>query len=280
MKRIVSLLLIAIIVLSLAACGNVDIPELSDTGITDLKFLRNDTINLEAGKIDSGFFTVEGTEDFSVDDITFISSDENVATFSYDKTALSSYVYYKITAIAPGTATIYAQTVDGIVKTEEITVNVTEGTAYDFTLDFEEKETATETIDLSEMSVQERIEYETQKTFKNGEIEVVYSDHTKYTTIKVNLPSLLSVELDTKSMQLNISNTLKAIDDIEDITVSFSITFPSTDDYGNTHIIKMISAEFSPETRSKINWDGFDWRKIDDIADKFNAHEQIDSYIQ
>lgn len=278
MKKFISVLLISVLCISiLSSCGAVKI---SETLITELKFLSADPVELEVGKTEKSYFTVEGTEDFSIDDLTFLSSDESVATFTYDRTALTSHIYYVITAVAPGTATVYVQTTDGVTKSDEITVTVKEKTTLDFKDDTTESEiTEAVTVDLSAMTIQERIEYAAQSAFKGKEIEVVYSEYNKYTTIKVDIDSLLSVKLDSQSVQLNIYETLRALADIEGITVAFSITFPFEDDFGNTSSVKVISAEYSPETRSKINWENFDWQKVDDIADKFNVNSLIAEYI-
>lgn len=278
MKKFISVLLISVLCISiLSSCGAVKI---SETLITELKFLSADPVELEVGETEKSYFTVEGTEDFSIDDLTFLSSDESVVTFTYDRTALTSHIYYVITAVAPGTATVYVQTTDGVTKSDEITVTVKEKTTLDFKDDTTESEiTEAVTVDLSAMTIQERIEYAAQSAFKGKEIEVVYSEYNKYTTIKVDIDSLLSVKLDSQSIQLNIYETLRALADIEGITVAFSITFPFEDDFGNTSSVKVISAEYSPETRSKINWENFDWQKVDDIADKFNAHAQVAEYI-
>lgn len=113
------------------AAGSVNLPtdniqsEQSSSGITQLKFSStNASLQLNAGETSTGYFVVKGNENFSIDDIEFVSSDSSIATFSYDKTALKTCVYYKITAISSGTAEIYAQTTDGKVSTEKISVIV------------------------------------------------------------------------------------------------------------------------------------------------------------
>ncbi|MBQ2973390.1 MAG: hypothetical protein IJE19_03460 [Clostridia bacterium] len=282
MKKFISVLLISVLCISIfSSCGAVKI---SETLITELKFLSADPVELEVGRTQKSYFTVDGPEDFTIDDLTFVSSDESVVTFTYDKTSLTSYVYYVITAVAPGTATVYVQTSDGVVKSEEITVTVKEKTTFASELDFEEETTEPETteattVDLSTMTIQERIEYAAQSAFEGKEVEVTYTEHTKYAFIKVDFQDLLFVKADTGSAQLGIYNTLKSIADINDLTISFSITFPSEDDFGNTSRVKVISAEYSSETRSKINWENFKFNKVDDIADDFDAHAQVAEYI-
>lgn len=130
MKRLLSILTLLVMVFSLASCDASDFEsnssETSSTGITELKLsFDKSPIELEAGDDEGGYFTVKGNDDFSLDDIEFVSTDASVATFEYDETALKTCVYYKINALKAGTTTVYAQTKDGKVKTAEMTVTVT-----------------------------------------------------------------------------------------------------------------------------------------------------------
>lgn len=97
----------------------------SDIAIESFRFLHSDALALEIGDIESNYFTVDGTANFSSDDIKLISSNEAVVTFTYDKTIADKYIYYNIEAIGTGTATVYVQTADGNVKSEEIKITVT-----------------------------------------------------------------------------------------------------------------------------------------------------------
>ena len=108
-----------------------DLPEIkvSQTGITELEFLRTDdvkldlTSNFKSSK--NSYFYVKGNDAFKIDDIEFISSNPNVAEIKYSRTALTTHIYYDITAVSPGETTVYVQTKDGIIKSEEIKVIVT-----------------------------------------------------------------------------------------------------------------------------------------------------------
>ena len=105
--------------------------KVSSTGITELKFAAlTSPLELKAEEAKTGYFSVKGNDDFSMDDIEFVSSDNSIATFAYDKTALTTCVYYTITGVSAGTAEIYAQTKDGAVSTEKVSVTVS-GYSYD-----------------------------------------------------------------------------------------------------------------------------------------------------
>ena len=132
MRKLLAFFLTLMCVLSLAACdASTQGDSESDTGITALKLIAvKGNVDLDAGDSKGGYFKVEGSKDFSIDGIEFISSDPSIATFVHDQTSLETCVYYKINALSAGTTTVYAQTKDGKVKTDEITVNVT-GYIYD-----------------------------------------------------------------------------------------------------------------------------------------------------
>lgn len=98
----------------------------SESGITGFDFsYLEESVELDVGETKKSYFEVEGTEDFSIDDFKLVSSDEGTVTFTYDKTLLTTHIYYVINAVAPGSATIYVQTSDGLIKSEEIKVTVT-----------------------------------------------------------------------------------------------------------------------------------------------------------
>lgn len=99
-------------------------PLTSITGLDFYSFVKP-SYELDVGDREHSYFKVRGTRDFAISDLEFISTNENVATFTFDDVALTTYVYFNIEAISPGQTTIYAQTIDGLVQTEKITVTVT-----------------------------------------------------------------------------------------------------------------------------------------------------------
>lgn len=130
MKKIHSTIAVAlalcVLVFSLCACSFKSSSEKEKkTNITKLSFSTlKSPLELDAGKTREGWFGVTSYGDFDVKEIEFYSSDTNIATFEYDKTALNKCIYYVITGVSDGEAVVYAQTKDGTVKTEEITVKV------------------------------------------------------------------------------------------------------------------------------------------------------------
>ena len=130
MKKIHSTVAVAlalcVLAFSLCACSSKSSSEKEKkTNITKLSFSTlKSPLELDAGKTREGWFGVTSYGDFDVEEIEFYSSDTNIATFEYDKTALNKCIYYVITGVSDGEAVVYAQTKDGTVKTEEITVKV------------------------------------------------------------------------------------------------------------------------------------------------------------
>ena len=74
-----------------------------------------------------GYFTVEGTGNFSLDDVVLKSSDEDVVTIEIEKVE-GRKIYYKITAVGAGEAEIYAETISGDVQSDMICVSVSSET--------------------------------------------------------------------------------------------------------------------------------------------------------
>lgn len=73
---------------------------------------------------------------------------------------------------------------------------------------------------------------------------------------------------------------VNSVSDSKNISVTFKVLFPVTDDYGNTSYSKVLFARYSSDTLAKINWDNFISDKIDNIADTFEIDSQLKQYIQ
>lgn len=132
----------------------------------------------------------------------------------------------------------------------------------------------------SELVGKEKFEYVVQKDFKGCKCETDYMESANIVNYTVQYDSLLSLKYDVRSMQLSIYNTLKDLSDSKNISVTFKVLFPVTDDYGNTSYSKVLFARYSSDTLAKINWDNFISDKIDNIADTFEIDSQLKQYIQ
>ncbi len=108
------------------SCSQEEAEELSSTGIDEIVFYAGfkPDIELKTGENESGYVVVNGNDSFSVSDLHFITTHPSVASFEYDKTVLTNYVYYKITALSDGQTTVYVSTSDGTVRSEMIKITV------------------------------------------------------------------------------------------------------------------------------------------------------------
>ncbi len=113
----------------------------SSSGIREISFSNSDPVNLETGSSRWKRFSVEHRGDeISMDEIVFVSSDESVATITFDKKQSDRLIYCYINAIGEGTATVYIESSDGVIKSEEIVVTVTESTTIQLQTDVAENE--------------------------------------------------------------------------------------------------------------------------------------------
>ncbi len=124
------IILISIFVGCVRSCLglNPTAPEIT-TRIEKISFFRPAPLNLDIGSSDRTYFIVDYSgDDLPMDEIVFASSDENVATITFDSVCFKSIIYCYINAIGEGTATVYIESSDGTIRSEEIVVTVTEST--------------------------------------------------------------------------------------------------------------------------------------------------------
>lgn len=116
MKKIT--ILIAIFIILLSGCGSSDNNNsdkqntAANTNIKELSFLKTDDITLEVGESKSSSYvkvSVKDRDKFSPDDVLFISDNPDVATIRFTKDALTTTLYYEITAIGAGETEVYAK---------------------------------------------------------------------------------------------------------------------------------------------------------------------------
>lgn len=130
-KKLLCTILAFILVFSLTACGSgtesgntPKAPE-STSGITGFKFLSTfeSGLELNVGDTKNTYLTVAQTKEVSIDDMVFVSSDETVCTIEFDQTT-GAFIYFTVTAVAPGSASVHVETKDGMVKSADVPVIV------------------------------------------------------------------------------------------------------------------------------------------------------------
>lgn len=86
---------------------------------TELEMIEGEESNEKSVEV-----TVNDRNDFSYDDIEFISEDENIATIRYVKASLTTHIYFVVTGVVPGETYVYAKSKDGEIESERIKVVV------------------------------------------------------------------------------------------------------------------------------------------------------------
>lgn len=100
-------------------------PEMSENGIMALTLLPTEQEEtLYCGDTIQKFFRVTVEDKFDPEDIVLISKDSDIATVQYDSVQFKDYVYYTITGVGVGSTTVYFQTTDGMIRSEDIQVTV------------------------------------------------------------------------------------------------------------------------------------------------------------
>lgn len=101
----------------------------SANNIKSLSMSNTNEITLNIGDIHSGpnvYATVRRQNDFSIDDVIFVSENPDVATITFSYDTLTTYLYFDVCAVGSGDTYVYASSVDGSVVSERIHVIVPE----------------------------------------------------------------------------------------------------------------------------------------------------------
>lgn len=160
---LVPIIIILVIISGIRSCvgGDTDTTTVtSSTGIESIEFKNTDPMNLYIGDTERSYVDVEINRGLEDEDIIFVSSDENVVTVSLSSTTYS-FAYFKLEAVGAGTATIHAESSDGVIKSEAITVTVAE------------EETTTEVETTSETTTEKITEATKKETTTEKKTESV-----------------------------------------------------------------------------------------------------------
>ena len=100
----------------------------SGKNISDISFEDGSEVIVKVGQDSNGVLNIslDKSWDFSEDDVVFISENPDIATITLAKSSYGKTMYYQIHGIAPGKTTVYAQTNDGAVSSDRISVVVPE----------------------------------------------------------------------------------------------------------------------------------------------------------
>ena len=169
MKRTICTILSILLLACSTACGSdSDViyitPESEmendvEYNVESLSFVFTDDVSLQVGEEKSSSYvtvSVRDRDSFSPEDVIFVSEDPNVATIEFKSDALTTFLYYRITAVGGGETYLYAKAKDGDAVSEKIHV-IVEGDPYVETV---ESQTETEPETVPETAPETTIETE------------------------------------------------------------------------------------------------------------------------
>ena len=126
MKRFLSIMLFLVFVLLLVGC---DETENSSTGIYNFTIEDLSSETFYDGITFSDFeLEVDSTSEYKTSDINVVVIDPTIISISFEKkdTLFSNYISFNITGLKTGTTSFYFETVDQIIKSEEIQITVSQ----------------------------------------------------------------------------------------------------------------------------------------------------------
>lgn len=233
----------------------------STTGITDFEFcvtIQDDShmLDMEVGEKDKSYFTIEGTRDFILEDFSLISTNPEVATFTYDSTALTTYIYFEIEALSAGETRLYVETRDGTIKSPEILVTVSG----------EEKTAESEIIEETSAETTEEATAET--------VEETTEETTEETIVETTVETTQSVVETTTTTAVQ---TTTVAETTAKPTFSFTLTAGKYGDYGKdlvynegTEFPDASIAYYIPDGKYKIINVGDYMTQVNICSDKIN----------
>ncbi len=118
------------LLIALSSCGSASTNESEPKyNIKELEFSSEKDVELKAGRKDTGYVlaSVRDRDEFTPDDVIFVSENEEVATIEFTNDALTVYLYYDITGVGDGETYVYAKAAEGDAVSEKIRVVVEGG---------------------------------------------------------------------------------------------------------------------------------------------------------
>lgn len=117
----------------ISSCGSEDTNNIEETNSTnEVSEINVEALNVDetsvvlfCGEKEEIGFSVSGNDDFSYEDVVFISEDEGIATAEYSSEDIFG-AYFTLEGVSEGKTVVYIQTNDGSIKSEKIEVTVLE----------------------------------------------------------------------------------------------------------------------------------------------------------
>lgn len=115
------------------------------------------------------------------------------------------------------------------------------------------------------------------KKFKEDEIaEIKFNSDNGFLLLNFKAHENLTERMTKLGMYLDMLDTLQAFKGNTDVKkISFMLSYPMVDTYGNTSDMVIIKAEFGDVNRDKINYGAFDTKNLPLVAASFWEHPAI-----
>lgn len=119
MRKLAMIVVAVILLVCFVACDDAE-----PVTISEIYIQERSTLSMEVGQSLSGYVKVYSNGDLSLDDLSFVSSDESVVSFAPIDISGSSLVNYTIFALSPGEATLCVTANGSYVVSNSVIVSV------------------------------------------------------------------------------------------------------------------------------------------------------------
>lgn len=119
MRKLAVIIAAVMLLMCFTACDDAE-----PVTISEIYIQERSTLSMEVGQSLSGYVKVYSDGDLSLDDLSFVSSDESVVSFVSIDISGSSLVNYTIFALSPGEATLCVTANDSYVVSNSVSVSV------------------------------------------------------------------------------------------------------------------------------------------------------------
>ena len=141
-----------------------------------------------------------------------------------------------------------------------------------------------ESAPVEETDITEEITAIVKKEFGEENFDFInYATYNDFLMVKTKGKENLTSSMTVKGMYMSMAKVLEelsALSELENINIAFNITYPLKDKYGNASDVIVIKATYNHESRIKIDWDGFSWENIPDVADEWWMHNALENALK
>lgn len=259
----------------LSACGSGSNTSGADTDadLCEFEFLRSEDVEISSLKEHSYFKLNKDEDEFDISNLEFVSENPEIATFSYDSTALGNYIYYNIEPISGGETDVYVKCKECGAESEKlhVIVDLPEATepVEEETENVETEPEPTDTPISADNTAEENLSIilnNTEGAENISNVSVTYheDDNLYYVSFEYvgNLLNATHLVNSQTSNYINFCKTAYTIDGVEN--VEFDVYRTMTDDKGNENAQSAFKMCMTKEVFNTYNFDNL---ALQDIYD-------------